>query len=517
MKGKKILIAVLCLAMIISVMAGCASKNTDASQPTAAASESSAAEQTTEAAKQFEHADITMVIVSSVPNEEAYSRIAEEMSKITEEKFNVTMHIMNVTLSDYTTKMNMALAAGDTIDLFQGFSQYDQYVSMGYMLDLTPYTDLLQDAIETVGDTVRQGYTNGQLFSLPIINLGGTGGDAYGFRKDIIDELGIDLTQYKTLPELEEVLVKIKEAYPSMTPMMSGSYNSTIMSQGDPINGRYFDNLNNSFVHIDPSDPDAKVTVIMKEEYWKEMAELAWDWAQKGLVGYDEIAIDFDNVKAGRAAVAFTGDGPNALAEIENNSGCEMVLWEPQIENKPYITTMNVWSWSITEYTKYPEQAALVLNELYINPDLSNLLVWGIEGEDYQFADEEKSLVTFLDGEDQSTVRYFNYIKDNVPNLYICYESASNPDLYEGYQEWKSERMWISPYLGFTPDADAYVNEAAACQNVLDQYRRALLSGQLDPSVAYDEMIAKLDAAGIETIREQVQLQLDAWIAENNK
>ena len=75
--------------------------------------------------------------------------------------------------------------------------------------------------------------------------------------------------------------------------------------------------------------------------------------------------------------------------------------------------------------------------------------------------------------------------------------------------------MQVSPYIGFVPDENAYANEATACKNVLDQYSNALWSGQLDPSVAYDQMISELDAAGIETIREELQKQLDAWVAEN--
>ena len=524
MKAKRAISLALCLLMVLSVLTACGTKQTPAATnaPTAAPAGTTAqGEQTpaeTPTAQQFEHADLTMLIISPMPNEDAYNRIAEEMSKITEEKFNVTMHIMNVTISDYANKMNMTLASGDPLDIFQGFTMYNQFVSMGYMLDMTPYMDLCQDALNVVGDTAKQGYSNGKLYSLPIINLGATGGDSYAFRKDIIDELGIDLTQYKTFPELEEVLAKIKEAHPELTPMMSGGSKATLTMIGDMINGKYYDGLGTSFVSIDPADSNAKVEVNVKRAYWKQVADLAWDWAQKGLVGYDEISVDYDNVKAGRAAVIQQGNGPTALSEANSVCGYEMVLWQPQIDAKPYIITNNVWSWCITEYTEHPEQAMLVLNELYINPELSNLLVWGVEGEHYQFADKEKDLVTFLDGENPGNAKYYNLIKDNIPNLYICYEAVYDiPNKYEAYQNWKTERMQVSPYLGFVPNEDAYANEATACKNILDQYTVALLSGQLDPSVAYDKMISELDAAGIETIREQVQLQLDAWIAENGK
>ena len=524
MKAKKILAMLLCLTMLLSTLTACGgdsgsesgSGSSQSSQVEEGGESSEEAEGGEVSAEDFDPAELTMLIVSPMPNEEAYSLIAEEMSKITQEKFNVTMNLMNVTISDYANKMNLTLASGDPLDIFQGFAMYNQFVSMGYMLNLDPYTNLLQDAIDTVGETARQGYYNGSLYSLPIINLGGTGGSAYAFRKDIIDELGIDLADYPTFADLEEVLAMIKEAHPDMTPMMSGGSGATIVLQSDPFSGTTFDGLNNQFCNIDPSDPDAKVEVVVKRDYWKQVAELAWDWAQEGLLGYDELSVDYDNVKAGRAACMNQGNGPAALSEAENTVGMEMVLWEPQNEEKGWISTMNNWSWSLTEYTEHPEQAALVLNELYINPDLSNLLVWGVEDVHYQVVDEENGLVDFMPGENAGNAGYYNLIKDNVPNLYICYEGVfDTPNKYEGYQNWKTERMQVSPYIGFVPDENAYANEATACKNVLDQYSNALWSGQLDPSVAYDQMISELDAAGIETIREELQKQLDAWVAEN--
>lgn len=523
MKARKILAVLLCVTMLLAIFAACGGEGSTSSQSESSkGTESSkvlddeASEPSEVTEKDFEHADLTMLIISPMPNEDAYTRIAEEMSKITEEKFNVTMHIMNVTISDYANKLNMSLASGDKLDIFQGFMMYDQFVSMGYMLNLDPYADLYQDALNVVGDTVRQGYYEGSLYSLPIINLGATGGSAYAFRKDIIDELEINLADYTTFADLEPALVKMKEAHPDMTPLMSGGANATISLQDDPFTGKYYDGLSNGFCSIDPSDPDAKVEITVKRDSWKKQAELAWDWAQKGLIGYDELSIDYDNIKAGRAIGMVQGNGPAAIQEAESVSACPMELWEPQTGEKAYITTNNAWSWSITEYTEYPEQAVLVLNELYKNADLINLLVWGVEGEHYQVVDEEEGLVDFLEGENPGNAGYYNLIKDNIPNLYLAYESVSDvPNKYKAYQNWKTDRMQISPYLGFTSNQDAYANEATACKNILDQYTVALMSGQLDPSVAYDQMISELDAAGIETIREKIQSQLDAWVAEN--
>lgn len=523
MKAKKLLAILLCLCLLVSAFAGCGGNGSEDSgneSQTSQSSEtdSSTGEETEVSAENFDPAELTMLMVSPMPNEEGYNRVAEAMSEITQEKFNVTMNITGVAISNYTNKMNLMLASGDPLDIFQGFFMYNQFVSMGYMLNLDPYEDLYQDALEVVGDLDKQCFYNGSRYGLPNSNNGAVGGDAYAFRKDIIDAIGVDLTDYASLEDLEEVLVKIKEAYPDITPIMGGGTNAPVRSQGDPFTGTFYDGLGNNFVCVDPHDSEGTVQITVEMDYWKHMADLAWDWSQKGLVGYDELATDVDNMKGGRSAAMFIGNGPAAKSEAETQTGFEVVLWEPQDDRKALITTNNAWTWSITEYTEHPEQAILVLNELYVDPDLSNLLVWGIKDEDYVVVDEENKLVDFPEGLDQNSVGYYNLIKDQVPNLYICYQGVyEEPNKYQAYQNWRKERMEISPYLGFVSDQNAYASEATACQNVLDQYQVALHSGQLDPSTAYDEMIEKLDAAGIETIREEIQKQLDAWVAENEQ
>ena len=39
-----------------------------------------------------------------------------------------------------------------------------------------------------------------------------------------------------------------------------------------------------------------------------------------------------------------------------------------------------------------------VLNEMYSNPDVANLLIYGIEGKYYEFVDKEKGLIDYPEG-----------------------------------------------------------------------------------------------------------------------
>ena len=61
----------------------------------------------------------------------------------------------------------------------------------------------------------------------------------------------------------------------------------------------------------------------------------------------------------------------------------------------------------------------------------------------------------------------------------------------------------------------AVSNEIAAVQNVYDQYRMSLECGVSDPNEVLDEMNEKLYAAGLQTIIDEKQKQLDKWASEN--
>ncbi len=463
-----------------------------------------------------EHVEITMLIVSPNCNETELNKIAEKASEITEEKFNTTLNLITVTPTDYTNKMNMMLASGDSLDIFQGFSMYNQYVAQGYMMDISSYEEYYQDALSVVGEKIQVAQSGEATYGIPFMNLGGTGGDGYAFRKDIIDELGIDLDEVLTWDDFGDVLRQIKEAYPEMTPLMGGSTSPAFRSDSDTITGAQRDTLGDSaLVCVWDPENNSQVSSVLESDGFRQASEYAWQWAQEGLIGYDEVSEPSDLIKAGKSAVMYYGYGPIADSEASDSTGYEMVMWRPQAD-KSVISTNNAWTWCITDYCENPERALEVLNEFYINADLANLLEWGIEGEHYQVVDSENGIVDFLDGQNVGNVSYYNYIKDNIPNCYITYIGANeNPDKWQLYEEYQENEVIYSPYLGFFFDQSSVQNQIAACTNVYNKYYIGLLSGQLDPSTEVDNMISELKTAGIDEIVEEAQRQLDEWIAQN--
>jgi putative aldouronate transport system substrate-binding protein len=69
------------------------------------------------------------------------------------------------------------------------------------------------------------------------------------------------------------------------------------------------------------------------------------------------------------------------------------------------------------------------------------------------------------------------------------------------------------PSLGFRFRTDPVAAELTAITAVADGTTRALLTGYVDPAVELSNFIEALKAAGIDTVKAEVQTQYDAWKA----
>jgi putative aldouronate transport system substrate-binding protein len=75
----------------------------------------------------------------------------------------------------------------------------------------------------------------------------------------------------------------------------------------------------------------------------------------------------------------------------------------------------------------------------------------------------------------------------------------------------------LSPILGFSYDPTPVSLEITAVANVIAQYSPGLRSGSVDPGENLPKFIKALDDAGAQKMVDEMQRQLDAWRAANNK
>lgn len=213
-------------------------------------------------------------------------------------------------------------------------------------------------------------------------------------------------------------------------------------------------------------------------------------------------------MKGGNLFCYFNANKPGIKTQEENSCGLDLTFVQVL---DTFTQTSNNWQWTIPENCEYPEKAMQFINELYTDPDIINLLCYGIDGEHY--VENEDGTITYPEGVDATTVGY-----NMAPNVWAVGNEflakvwdTNDPDVWEQTQEWNKSGI-VSKAYGFFYDNINVTTEMAAVQSVYDEYRMSLECGVLDPETALPEMNEKMYAAGLQNIIDEKQAQLDKWL-----
>lgn len=137
-------------------------------------------------------------------------------------------------------------------------------------------------------------------------------------------------------------------------------------------------------VDIDDDASDG-ITVIntYDTEKYKEMAEKAYDWNQKGYFMPDSTTNTTTRQDLFRANTAFSYYGsqhPGTATQETMNSGKEIVSI-PIGRSTISTSSVNFCQWAIPAQCENPKKALAVLNLLYSDSDFQNLFRYGIEAQ----------------------------------------------------------------------------------------------------------------------------------------
>lgn len=509
---KKILALLMATVTMGSLLGGCGgAQSSDTTKQESSGEESSDSE---------EPAEIVFAYMTqnNIPETSELERIQNLINEYTEEKINTKVKLVLFSNSDYVNQVNLMLASGEQLDLFQAYNtSHLKYIQDGTALDITEYLDdELKETTETIYDdflapTTVDGKTYG------ILNMGSNyvpGGFTY--RSDITDELGIDMSQVTSPEDLTEVFAKVQEAYPNMTIIDPNRANALFESYLGKIVGfdPLGDNITSTVSGVAYQD-DATVVDIYETPEFKELCDLTRSWFEEGYYASDAAtttATTAELLMSGNCFGTFCGLGnPKIAQQYTTNYG-------HPFENVQISDSM-IWAgnnnaWMVNSSCENPSAACKFLNLLYTDEYVDNLLVYGEEGVDYQL-DENGCAVAPEGYTDLNSVAYtanMNYYfwgnkwltYPVVGGLYGEEKEANMKQNYEGEH---------SNYYGFLYDYSDKEAEYTACLNIVEEYKKSLWVGAADVDKTLAELTKRLKAAGMEDLMQEKQEQLDAWMS----
>jgi ABC-type glycerol-3-phosphate transport system substrate-binding protein len=515
--ARKSLIVVVVIVMILGLSA-CGSP---ASTPTTTKAPVDVSEPTTAAPVTYDKVVYAYATFNNIPSKETLATVEEAINQITREKIGVEVELMPIVIWDYSSQVSLALQGGEKIDVFQSLGDFNTAISSGMALDITDMIDqYAAESKELIGmDWLAATSKAGRIYGLPTYKpIALTSMVVY--RQDIVDELGIDMSQVNEVSDLTPIFEQVKAAYPNMTPVAAVNTGNigliTTVQNVDYLTDSYFSPkgvlINN----------DRTVVDFYASEEFAKITNLARTWYNNGLVMKDAATttstaaelMSSGNYFCYIAAYSYPEEDTAASIEAQAGGfdlGAKMI-------GKAFLdtTSINALTWMVSSTSNVPEAALKFLNLTFTDKDVVNLIIYGLRDRDYVM--NEDGTVKYPDGQDAATVPYTSQLScGTLGNFFIMYpmQGTSIESLEWELEQNKNAKLSVA--MGFVFDNSKVATEYTAVTNVINQYLPGLSCGSVDPATEIPVFLQRLEEAGLGIIIAEKQAQLNAWFAENNK
>ena len=535
---KKVVSCMLAAAMVLS-MTACGNSSAPAATETTPAettTESTAAAETetgdTEEVAASDLEPVTLKMYFHGSNVTDDSAVMEAVNAYLQEKLNVTLEPIWGTWGDFDTNAVLALQGGDDVDIYFTCSwsadEYNKFARDGYWVRLDdPENNLIEKYASDLWSTLPEVLTSGAA----IIAADGYGVYAVPGYKDIatqncwdvnvplLEKYGYTVDDIKNTDYygFGDILKTVKEGegddfYPLLVEgaVLERMVTNSIIITGDSGTGNFMS------YYLDPTDVtkpgSAGVNIVNKfgTDEFKKFAEQTREYY---LAGYIDPAMANPN-QANDVRSQKQLSGGYLIGTQSYSLGYELqasqergfeVAMVPCTDAYVDTTSSQGAMMAISTASKNPERAMMFLNLLNTDPTLMTMLNYGVEGVTYELQD---GLVNFTEGRDA-----YQPWTNGVGNVTILTPTvAQGADFWDDFKAYYGAAKEI-PLLGYSYNAENCETEMGAVANVVAEYMLPLCTGAVDPDATLPEFLDKLDAAGINTVLDDANAQLQEFLA----
>ena len=501
----KLLALGLVSAMTAGMLAGCgntASTTTDKGAADTTVTEATDDKTSTDTAK-ADNGEVPTLIwwsIGGTPPDDFDKTIAE-ISDYTEEKIGVRIDVKIASWADWATKMNNIVNTGEYFDLmFVNNTNYTKFVNLNALADIT---ELVQSETPELYDFIPEDLWRGatikeKVYAVPTYKDSSLT-QFWMLDDSIVQKYDIDMESIKDFATLDPIIHPIKEGEgKSVYPIH--------LSQGATFNGFFngYDGLTAgvAVMGVKYDDESRKVVNLLEQDDVKENLNYLHKWYVDGIINPDANVV----TDAGKGAIFSTGQGWPAAAESwAFGQGIEKYdvtkVFGPLYTTETIQGSMN----AVSANSNYKAEALKVLQLMNTDAKFRNMCAFGTEGNFMQY--EEDGTVTKL----RDDWVWPTYTQGTF--FILATQSDGDPDAWKQVKE-QNEAATSSTCLGFVFDPEPVQNEIANVNTAWEKYNNDLLTGAIDPETTVPTIIDELNAAGLQTVIDEAQKQLDAFFAE---
>ncbi len=445
--------------------------------------------------------------------QERLDRVNEAVNEITLPKINVDVTIHMLEVGDYMTKVPMMVTAGDRIDLMTTFpAGSGTFTTMANSGQLLSLDTLIEEYCPEMMALFPEDYLEitkiGQeIYGVPIFTDQTING-YWVCRKAILDEAGIDGASIQNLDDITEVFAAVKEIHPELKLFSTGGGN-LISQSGMLINGACYDPLGTELAAVmyDESSDVYTVESLFENDAFKDAMNVLREWYSSGYIDKDVAISDNDAVNDPTVFSWLLSGNEQSVINNRVQAGEDTVA--VKLSSGMATTTSSAgMCMAIPVTAREPEAAARLLNLLYTDKQLKNLVNFGIEGEDYTLGDNGGVVINEEGG-------YMPNCQVIFGNRYL--DNFTEQEINNGIDKLLSDPSEVkrSPLYGFVANLEGVATEAAQLSSVYQEYAPMVQCGLADETI-YNDMIEKLHNSGLDIYLQEIQGQLDEWLVSHS-
>lgn len=462
--------------------------------------------------------------------------VNEAINEYLTEKINAKTTLHYWTAADFETRMTAMISAGEDTGII-GFGSQTKldYVIQSQRGAYYPLDELLKaegaDTYALFDDGIWDGMRiNGNIYGIPTLKDNGYY-ISLVYNHEMAKELGINVADYQhgNFRELEELFYLVKEGrdekFPEYAdrPVMwdTGLIFPYYFALETFFNDKYFAVCNIPGIDDVAGKGADEVFNLYASDEFLEFCLQKQRMVADGIYAYDYT--DRKTWQDEGSVFGFVGWGYTYMEDhLYSNEWTSKMMMADHL----WTDTNNFYSaGTAISSAATDEQAArrmMALNLVNTDPFFATMMRFGIEGEHWTTDADGKMTFEGTKNEDPAARAYYYWYMAPVGNLTIVNapEGMVGPDrIMLTEMERLNKECLKAPHMGFNFVTDNVVNEVAACTNVALEYQVTLCQGQASSQEEVMELVEefneKLTANGVDKIIEEVQRQIDEWVAAN--
>lgn len=441
--------------------------------------------------------------------------MTDNFNKIAMEKLNCTVKINFISFAEWGTKYPLLFSSGEEFDIAYA-ATWMNYYAMAQKGAFMPLEELFpkyapNTYARTSETALRQATVSDHLYAVPTLLATYSG---YGplYRLDLVENLDEWTGKMETFEDIEAYLALVKANYPEIEPFY-------VYSSGSELDDMYLTynrmmaskNAVNDFLYFDTTAENPKLVTLYEWEKTPDFLQMVKRWNENGYFPKSALSdTDADKQKFGKVGLRFHN--------LDNYTDYVMTYTDykwgysninPDVCNKSFTQDCMV----IPNTSKNPERALALWDLITNDEEAFRAFYYGIEGVSYNIIEEDG--IEYVEAVDQEIYHFSNMYSArtsefNLPNYGYPADAMA---LKKAYDEHIQDGVGMQKYASFIIDTTGIETEYAACQNVHQQYWWPLEVAYVDVEEGLKEYQEKMEAAGIEKVRAELQRQLDEYCA----